>query len=343
MKKLKLNISGFDLGVLIAAVVIAVLGAGAWWYLSGALQDAQTDVTSAKADFDKYSSNPKYHVVVSPSNAKTLQTNIDLIKAQLIPLIQTRLQPKENKLSTIDKEDPVAWKHDLDDDVHRLNESARAHSVTVPANFYFGFSRYLSQSPSDEQTAVLTKQLVGIEQLSTILINEQVKDIQAIRRTYEEDPHSVTTSNGPNLAEEGDQLSGYSTIAPGNSYTTYPLEVDFETTSESFRTVVDNLIQSPYIFVIRSLSVLNSKGATPTISELDTMAGTPAAPNPAAAPGDATTAASTRGPQYLFGNSVLKVKARIDMIEWTAPSITDSAGGTALDGQPKKSLTSGGL
>jgi hypothetical protein len=27
---------------------------------------------------------------------------------------------------------------------------------------------------------------------------------------------------------------------------------------------------------------------------------------------------STKGPQYLFGNSTLQVKARIDMIEWIA-------------------------
>ncbi|MGA9702253.1 hypothetical protein, partial [Pseudomonas sp.] len=137
----KLNLSGFDLGVIIAAVVIALLGGGAWWYLSGALQDAQTDVTNAKADFDKYSTN--HNIVVGASNGKALQANIDLLKAQLDPLIRAELQPKENKLRSIEKEDPVAWKHDLDDEVQRLKSAAQTRRVNLPPNFYFGFSRYL--------------------------------------------------------------------------------------------------------------------------------------------------------------------------------------------------------
>ena len=195
----KLNLSGFDIGIIIAFAVVALLGGGAWWYLSGALQDAQAEVTNAKADFDKYSI--KYHIVVSASNGKALQDNIDLLKAQLDPLILTKLLPKENKLGSIAKEDPVAWKHDLDDEVQRLDSAAKLHGVTLPPNFYFGFSRYIGQSPSDEQTAVLSKQLVGIEQIATILINAPVKNIQAMRRTYEEEPHGAP--GGAAIASSG--------------------------------------------------------------------------------------------------------------------------------------------
>ena len=86
-------------------------------------------------------------MVVSEGNAKTLQTNIDLIKTQLVPVIQAQFKSKDNKLSLIRQEDSVAWKHDLDDEVHRLNTAAKNKSVTVPANYYFGFSRYLNASP----------------------------------------------------------------------------------------------------------------------------------------------------------------------------------------------------
>jgi len=316
MKKLKLNLklSGFDLGVIIAAVVIALLGGGAWWYLSGALADAQADTTSAKADFDKFSSNPKYHVVVSPSNAKTLQANIDLLKAQLVPLINDTLQPKENKLLSIEKEDPVAWKHDLDDEVRALNNAAKLHSVVVPPNYYFGFSSYISQSPSDEQTAVLSKQLLGIEQIATIMINAQVKDILAIRRTYEEEPHSGSSGD----TGEPDRLAGYSTVAAGGAYAAYPFEVEFDATPENFRTFIDNLIQSPYIFVVRSLSIESDHSDSPRLTALDQMAGTPQPSIIDSSPGAVATNTSTVGPQYLFGNSSLKIKARIDMIEWDA-------------------------
>ncbi len=315
MKKLK--ISGFDLGVIIAFVVVALLGGGAWWYLSGALQDAVTDVTNAKSDFDKYST--KYDIVVSPSNGATMQANIDLLKAQLDPLIHTKLLPEGNKLNSIDKEDPVAWKHDLDDDVHRLNGAAKVHGVSVPPNYYFGFSRYLGQSPSDEQTPVLSKQLVGIDQLATILINAPVKGIQAIRRTYEEDPH--VAGNTPISESEPDRLGGYSLNSPGNNYTVYPFEIDFETTSENLRPILNNLIQSPYIFVVRTLSIQNDHPNSPVMSDLDRIiqSGATSTSVVDTSPGEVgATPASTLGPQYLFGNSVLKIKARIDMIEWNA-------------------------
>jgi len=309
----KLNLSGFDLGFIIAFAVVALLGGGAWWYLSGELQAAQTDVANAKADFDRYST--KYDIVVSPSNGKALQSNIDLIKAQIDPLIQAKLLPKENKLRSIDKEDPVAWKHDLDDEVHRLDGAAKLHGVTLPPNFYFGFSRYISQSPSDEQTAVLRKQMVGVEQFTTILINAQVKDIEAIRRTYEEDPHTgAGNASGP--AAESSHLGGYSLNAAGNAYTAYPFEVDFEATPENLRPILNNLIQSPYVFIVRTLSIQNSIPNSPLINDLDKLAGPPASSVVDTAPGEVAATTSTKGPQFLFGNSTLKIKARIDMIEW---------------------------
>jgi len=333
----KLNLSGFDIGVIIAFVVVALLGGGAWWYLSGVLQDAQSEATSAKADFDKYST--KYDIVVSPSNGKALQANIDLLKAQLEPLIQTKLLPKENTLGSIVKEDPVTWKHDLDDKVQRLNSAAKLHGVTLPPNFYFGFSRYISQSPGDEQTVVLSKQLVGVEQLATILINAPVKDIQAMRRTYEEDPHTGSGNASSSMAEP-DHLGGYSLNAAGNAYTAYPLEVDFEATAENLRPIINNLMQSPYVFILRTLTVQNSIPDSPRIDSLDKLAGPPPAPVTDSAPGEVAATTSTKGPQYLFGNSILKIKARIDMIEWKVDFSEATPG--AANGAPNKQPPSPG-
>jgi len=333
MKKL----SGFDLGVIIAFVVVALLGSGAWWYLSGELQAAQDDVKNAYSDFQKYST--KYNIVVSPSNGKTLQANIDLLKAQLDPLIPAKLLPKENKLRSIAKEDPVAWKHDLDEEVHRLNSAAKLHGVTVKPNFYYGFSRYLSQNPNDEQTAVLSKQLVGVDQLATILINAPVKSIQAVLRTYEENPHTdAGNASGPTA--EKDRLVGYSFNAAGNVYIAYPFEVDFETTSEKLRDIINNLIQSPYLFVIRTLSIENSIPNSPLLNDLDKLAGTTDSSVVATSPGEVAATTSTKGPQYFFGNSTLKIKARIDMIEWKA-EVSEATPGSAHDEPHKQTLPGG--
>jgi hypothetical protein len=343
----KLNLSGFDLGVIIAFAVLTLMGVGAWWYLSGALQDAVAQTATAKANFDKYST--KYSIVVSRTSGKARQANIDVLKAQLDPLIHTTLQSSANKLHSIQKEDPVAWKHDLDDEVRSLTAAAKLHSVTLPNNFYFGFSRYQSQGPNDEQTVVLSKQLLGVEQLATILINAPVNGIQAIRRTYEEDSHT-SRGAGPG-AVEGDRLAGFSlsalggvspaprtggaAAAPTPIYTAYPFEVDLETTSENLRPVIDNLVQSPYIFVIRTLTIENSVPNSPVISDLDRLAGPPPSSVLGTSPGEVAAAPVTKGPQYLFGNSILKVKIRVDMIEWDTDVTVTASSAATPGGQPK--------
>jgi hypothetical protein len=331
------KISGFDLGVIIAFSVITLLGAGAWYYLSGELQSAQADDAAAKQTFDQYST--KYNIVVSHSNGKTLQGNIDLLKAQLDPLIHNTLKPKDDKLHAIEKEDPVAWKHDLDDEVRRLTDAARLNSVTLPANFYFGFSRYQSQSPNDEQTAVLSKQLLGVEQLATILIKAPVRSIDALRRSYEEDPHVGVASSKGQL--QADQVADYSLTAAGDAYKTYPFEIDFNTTPENLRSVIDKLLQSPNIFVVRSMVIENSVPNSPMVSDLDRLAGPPPPPMTDGSPGDVAAAPLTKGPQFLFGNSMLNIKVRIDMIEWMT-DVTATIGGTGPAGT-QKNPPSGGI
>jgi hypothetical protein len=334
------NLSPFDKGVIIAFVVVALLGGGAWWYLSGELQTAQGADADALADFNKFStaSSTKEKIVVSSSNEQTLEANIDLLKAQLGPLIQAKLQSKDNTLRSIEKEDPVAWKADLDDRVSRLRSEAKLRGVTIPPNFYFGFSRYVSQSPGDEQTIVLSKQLMGIEQLASVLINTPVKRILAIRRTYEEDPHtSADTMSGPTTGTDADRLGGFSITAAGNVYTAYPFEVDFETNPEDLRVVVDKLIQSPYLFVLRTLTIQNDHPNSPVMSDLDKLAGPPADSVIDTSPGEVAVTTPTKGPQYFFGDATLKVKARIDLIEWDA-DISDASSAPA----PNKNLLSPG-
>jgi hypothetical protein len=307
------KLSGFDIGMIIAFVVVALLGGGAWYYLSGQLAATQQDVGTASSDFQKYSSKVVY--LPTAGNAKILQNNIDVMQAQLDPLVHSVLQASGDKLPTVTKEDTVAWKHDLDAKVNRLNTEAKREGVTVPDNFYYGFSRYLNTNPGDEQTEVLTKQLDGVEEIAHIFINAPVKGISTFRRTYEEDPPSNTPVN-PGRTADPDLLPGNAEIAPGNVYTAYPFEIQFEATTDGFRKVLADLQKSPYVFVIRSLIVQNSNPDSPQISDLDKLAGTPAAGVTESSPGSVGAAKSDKGPQFLFGNETLQIKIRIEMIEW---------------------------
>jgi hypothetical protein len=318
MNKFKLQLSGFDIGMIIAFVVVGLMGGGAWWYLSGQLQAAQQQDQQVKTDYD--GNSVKSGIIVSAANAKTLKENGDLLKAQVDPIIGSDLLAKGNGINAIGKEDPVAWKHDLDEDVRALTTDARSSVVALPADFYFGFSRYLTESPSDESTAVLSKQRTAIKAIAEILINAKVNSIDKVRRTYEEDPHAASAAPSADDHTAGDQLGGYAVTAKGGYYVAYPFEFDFNATAETLRPVIDELIKSPYVFVVRTVEVHNDKLTSPTADDLAKMAvptgGAAASAIDAGPGGVAAAAAPTVGPQYLFGNSILHVKIRVDMIEW---------------------------
>jgi hypothetical protein len=316
------KISGFDLAMIIAFAVVGLLGAGAWYYLSGQLDTTKQDVAAADADFETYSSREVY--LPTQANMKTLQTNIDLMQSQLDPLVKTKLQAPGNKLPTVTKEDTVAWKHDLDAEVSRLNTAAKVHGVTVPDNFYYGFSRYLNQNPGDEQTVVLSKQLLGVEQLANIFINAPVKAILTFRRTYEEDPMGISRSGGGSKTDT-DLLPGRALVAPGNVYTAYPFEIELNATTENLRKIFSDLEKSPYVFLVRTIAIQNSNPNSPKVDDLEKMAGTPTGGVTDSSPGAVGAAAATKGPQFLFGNESLHVKMRVEMIEWIGLATAEAA------------------
>lgn len=319
----KLPISKFDLGMIIAFVVVGLLGGGAWYYLSTQLAAAQNEVTSAKSEFDRYSSfqGSKQKFLVRRATLNVIQDNIKLLQGQIDPIIETKFLAKGSNVASSEKKDPVAWKHYLDDKVRELTKAAGVHGVTLPKNFYFTFSRYVNQNPGDEQTDVLSKQLLAVDKISTILINAPVKGIVSIRRTYEENaPTSGMPSMGGPQSNEPDRMGGFSVLAPDGSYRSYPFDVEFDATPAGLRDVMDNLLKSPYILVVRTLAVHSSGVVSPQPADLDKMAGSTDNSVTDKPPGEAAATVSTKGPQFLFGSAVLRVKARIDLIEWLAPA-----------------------
>jgi hypothetical protein len=306
--------------MIIAFVVIALLGGAGWYYLSGQLAAEQGDAQGAASDFDTYTKKEVY--LPTASNVKTVQNNIDLMTAQLDPLVKNELQSPQNELGAVQQIDTVEWKHRLDDEVRTLNNDAKIHGITVPEHFYYGFSRYLSTNPTQEATPVLSRQLIGVKEIAETLIKAPVQAIVRVQRTYEEDPvptgAAALISSG---SSDSDQLPGRSQEAAGGVYTAYPFEVEFDAKTEAFRQVIQGLMQSHYVFVIRSIMVQNSRLDSPKIGDLDSMAGTNNSATPSligGGPGAVAASASTStvGVQYLFGNETLHVRMNIDLIDW---------------------------
>jgi len=349
---MKNQLSRFDIGMIITFAVVAALGVAGWWWLSGQLDASVSETQTAGSNFKKYSKQEIY--LPTRQNVKVLQDNIDLMTAQLDQVVASRLQSPKNGLKGVHAIDTVDWKHDLDEEVSRLNAAAATHGIAVPTrNFYYGFSRYLSANPAEEATAVLKRQQIAVEAVANILINAPVKAIVSIRRTAEEDPVQTGNSGmvtpatgfGPASQQAGDILPGRSVEAPGGVYTAYPLEFQFDTDTESLRTVINQIMQSDYVFVLRSVMVQNSRLDSPKLSDLDAMAGVstqPAAGAPSilGSPGAVAAAAPpvpTVGLQYLFGDETLHVRLLLDLVDWhgvAQPSATAPKGKRGPNGAP---------
>jgi hypothetical protein len=310
MNRFKFKLSKFDIGMIIAFAVVGILGGAAWWFLSGQLQAAQTACGQVKGDYDTNATAKG--IIVSVDNSKKLQANSDLLQAQVDPVMSTYLLAKGNDLSDVRAMDPVGWKKELDDDIKTLTADAKGRSITLPEHFYFGFSRYQTESPGDAATAGLTKQRHGIKAIAEILINAPVKSIIKVQRSYEEDPHGSAV----NEHTEGDQISGNAVVVP-NTYTAYPFEIEFEASPEAIRPVLDGLLKSPYLFVLRSIEVHNGQLESPRIDDLPKLAAGTGSPSVIQSdPGAAAQSTPAVGPQKLFGYAPLHVKMRVDLIEW---------------------------
>jgi hypothetical protein len=311
------KLSRFDLGMIIAFVVVALLGGAAWYYLSGQLQAAQGDAAQAASDFDTYTKKEVY--LPTASNVKTLQNNISVMTAQLDPIVAGKLQSPKSGLQNLRTVSTVDWKHDLDDEVGKLNAAAVTHGIVVPKNFYYGFSRYLNTNPTEDATPVLQRQELAIGEVANILINAPVHEIIAVRRTFEEDaPTDSSTRSSATMS--GDQLPGHSIEAPGGVYTAYPFEFEFDVKNvDAFRKVVADLTASNYVFVIRSIMMQNQRLDSPKVQDLAQIAGVTDNSGTSlinSSPGAVAAAQPTVGLRYLFGDETIHIRARIDLVDW---------------------------
>ena len=138
--------------------------------------------------------------------------------------------------------------------VSRLNAAAAEQHVRVPEGFAFGFSRYDAKFPcrnpiaNGEECArllaLLSKELVTVEQLASLLISNRVEEITAIQRT-EVEPGEVS-SDALNLPIQAE---------PNALYQTYPFELRFSCDTPVLRNFLNSLLQADGLFIVRALKI----------------------------------------------------------------------------------------
>ena len=189
--------------------------------------------------------------------------------------------------------------------INRLAKAAAAQSIRAPE--MFGFSRYDANFPcrnpraADDECrhllALLSKQLVTVEKLVNLMITNKVEEILAIRRTE---------------VEPG-EISAYALNVPINNnsnslYQTYPFELQFVCDTPVLRDLLNGLMQTDGLFVIRALKI-DSTAVRLKSLDMPSEPGAPTAVKPAEPAGEVRTRR-------------LNVTLRVDLVEFAAANPT---------------------
>ena len=299
---MKTKLSPFEWTILGTMGVVLVVGSIGTFILFGKVQEKKAELESHTNAMSMISGRIHYP---SAYNMNLLKENSKSIEGFLISL-KSVLLPSENRLAEVKELESVEFKDQLSKTVDDLRALAKAKPVAIPAEFYFGFSKYQKQNPRKKDTLVLSKQLLGIEKLVSLLIACGPQKIESIARSFEE--HEDIKKGG---ALEPEQLKFRSIEHPEGFYTTYPLEVEFIGVPANLQQFLNEMGKLPYLYVVRSCYITSLKPVPSRLDELQRQY--------TATPGQA---AGSKAPPLVpvLGEEKIKFKVRVDLIEWRGVS-----------------------
>jgi len=287
LKWLKQNalIVGFVVGFLI------LLGGVIW--LQQMASAKRTDIDAA---LDEQMSQLQHFLQEKPGPS---HENIEIIKKdreQVEHLYGQLMATVGHGIETPADLRPVGFLQLMASTFARLRQAADTAGIKLPDGFAFGFGHYAGPPPtlpakglSPEDTkrilGLLVKQLRAIDQISTLLIDNHVDEINQIRRSELESTAGGTEAFDVPITSD-----------PNALYEVLPFEFQFTCTSGSLRAVLDGLTKSELFFAVRRVQVA---GETPASDKATTTTGGPVAAVP-------TTQKRTR----------LTVTMRVDLIEF---------------------------
>jgi hypothetical protein len=192
---------------------------------------------------------------------------------------------------------------------------AEAAKVQLPDGFFLGFDTYKDSLPTDKAAPFLARQLLIISTVVKDLIgpnpeNPGIKSIDALVRTplAEESPAPPAppaAANAPKPAEP-----------PVPPLVKRPFLIGFTAEQGKFRMAFNNLLRSPQLLIVRSLSIKNSNPQGPQIAS----ATEPAASTPAslfAEGSEAPKAESTLN--VILGKELVRVDLALEIVDFKVP------------------------
>ncbi len=237
-------------GLISGAVFVVLLAIILWFYSTARTQQAVV-LNDLQAQQSQLQMLHDAKIFPSKKNIELLKRDRDSVQQLYEAMRGAATHPPMHGRAL---ERDIDFSQFMRETVSRLSAAAAEQHVRVPEGFAFGFSRYDAKFPCRNPVAnreecarllaLLSKQLVTVEQLASLLISNRVEEISAIQRT-EVEPGEVS-SDALNLPIQAE---------PNALYQTYPFELRFSCDTPVLRSFLNNLMQADGLFIVRALKV----------------------------------------------------------------------------------------
>ena len=214
---------------------------------------------------------------------------------------------------------PQQFQDDLRTAVNETAAKAQQAGVTLPANFYLGFSQYANNLPSEKAAPHLARQLVLIKQLVQQLIDFKIKSLDALDRAPlpQENPNAAAAEPAaPQRQAQGrpGRAAGHNNDKDAEKvFERYPFDLAFTAEQSKLRVAFNALLNGKDFLIVRALEVQNTSPAGPLVGGGEAAPGTGAAQAPG---GMAAGQESAKALNVILGQEFVRAALRIDILDF---------------------------
>lgn len=234
-------------------------------------------------------------------NAENLEKTKQLEAQYKDALKDLRQQLQKMEIPIVPDVSPQGFQDDLRTAVNRAAERAAAAGVTLPKDFYLGFSQYKDSPPTATAAPALARQLKVIDKLVTDLIDFKVQSIDYLDRLpLPEEGGAQAASPAPGGQQKEKKSLGVQR---------FPVNLGFTAEQGKFRVAFNSLLNADQFFIVRALNIQNTAPVGPPVAQADKTGA-------AALAGDSKAG----NLNVILGRESVKVSMRLEMIAFAEPA-----------------------
>ena len=172
--------------LMVGGLVVLLLAIALFYLLfsaRGRYVDGAAGLATDQSQLQRLSSRG---VFPSEANVQTMGQQLEIYQKYLDGLYSSM---REGQVAATTEMNRDIFRKTLEDVLRQLVNDARAKSVALPADFAFGFQRYVAGNPpADEEMGRLVDQLQSIKTLCEILYDAGISELTAVdRAVFEKD------------------------------------------------------------------------------------------------------------------------------------------------------------